>query len=357
MVYVIAIIVVMALTELLIRTVISNQDKRKIVEARKQALDSGLRHDFSSISNTLRRIELQNPNARLLIVDRDEQILDKLRNMLVLDGYSVDSVVSGNEAVELTMLNHYDFVLSGEKTRDISGNELTKKVQERRSDMNIIIITEGVAAATPYDLIREGAIDFIRLNDFVRKQLNERRQKIAKELKQKKSDINLIPAGLFLTPSHLWFSIEANGRVKVGIDKFAATFIGLVETIDFANLNIHIEKHNPLFIIKKNYRDIRFISPFDGRVVSANVKLREHLYQIGENPYINWICSVEPDMLESYINSSMLGQSAEEYIKNDIALLEKDLKNFGLSIDDNGEFHKKLSDEQFNMLYDKYFNK
>lgn len=195
------------------------------------------------------------------------------------------------------------------------------------------------------------------MNDFVRKQLNERRQKIAKGLKLKKKDASLISAGLFLTPSHIWFSIESSGKVKVGIDKFASTFIGLVETVDFANLNFHIEKHNPLFIINKNFRDLRFLSPFEGRFVLANVKLREHLYQIGENPYINWICPVEPDIIENYISSSMLGKSAEEYIKNDLASLENDLKVLELNIDDNGDFHKQLSDEQFNMLYNKYFNK
>jgi len=122
----------------------------------------GLSTIFSFISNTLKRIELQNPNARLLVIDRDEQILDKLRNMLVLDGYSVDTVVSGKEAIELVMLNHYDFVLTGEKTRDLSENELTKQIYQRRSDMNIIIIIEGVAASTPYDLIREGRLTLFR---------------------------------------------------------------------------------------------------------------------------------------------------------------------------------------------------
>jgi len=46
MIYVIAIIVVLAVVELFIRIFISNQDKKKIVETRRHALDSGLKHDF-----------------------------------------------------------------------------------------------------------------------------------------------------------------------------------------------------------------------------------------------------------------------------------------------------------------------
>lgn len=365
MIYVISVIVLLVAVELLLRTVINKSAKKKLIESRKEVLSESLKHDFSSITVTLKRVELQNPNARVLVVDRDEQILDKLRSMLVLDGYSVDTVASGNEAHQLSLINHYDFIFTGEKTRDISGQDVTKRVMERRSDINVVLMTEGIASSTPYDLIREGAIDFIskphvdsRLNEFVREQLKVRREKIETELKQTtraQIEGEFIPNGLFLTKNHIWAAIEPNGIVKIGIDKFASDYLGIIDTIDFANLNIQVSKENPLFIIKKNFKDLQFISPCAGRVVSANVKLREHLYRLHEAPYTNWICTIEPENISEFVKDLMIGSEADKYIAESFDNLKNDLITSNVTFSKDGNHQEKLTSEAWQTIIGKYF--
>lgn len=367
MIYTISVILIIVLLEILIRTVVKKAEAKRTKEQREKILKESLKRDFSRISTSLKRIELQNPLARILIVDKDEDILNKLRSMLVLDGYSVDSVTSGREAYELTLLNHYDFVFTGEQTKDISGEELLRQIHEKRPDMDIIIITEGVGASTPYDLIKEGAIDFIqkpyvdsRLNDFVRTHLAQRREKIKAELEKTikmSSKTELIPAGYFLTKNHIWGYIEENGFIRLGLDKFAMRFLGVIDTIDFANLNIHITHENPIFVVKKNLIDIHFLSPTVGKVVGANIKIRENLEELQLKPYQNWICKIDPDDIKLLLNESMFGKEADDFIKRDCELLKEEVKKYKTQFDFGKNIFTQLDNEVIVNLAKKFFNK
>ena len=68
---------------------------------REEALAESLRLDFTRESKTLKRVELDEPKARILCVDDEEVILDSFRKILVLDVYSVDTVETGQDALGL----------------------------------------------------------------------------------------------------------------------------------------------------------------------------------------------------------------------------------------------------------------
>lgn len=367
MIYTLSVIIIIVLVEVLIRTVVKKAEEKRTKEQRQKILDESLTKDFSKISSSLKRVELQNPLARILIVDKDESMLDRLRSMLVLDGYSVDSVTSGSEAHQLTLLNHYDFVFTGEHTRDLSGQELLHKIHERRPDMDVIIITEESGSATPYDLIKEGAIDFIqkpyvdnRLNEFVRTHIARRREKIQKELEKNiksSTKTELIPGGYFITKNHIWGYIEENGFIRFGLDKFAFRFFGVIDTIDFANLNIQLSKENPIFIVKKKYNDVYFNSPIEGKVVAANVKIRENLSELSRKPYLHWICKIDPDNLKDIFPEVLFGKNADEYIKSDCEALKEEIKNLSIQINEEKDIASQLNDEQFIYLVNKFFKK
>ncbi len=366
MIYTISVIILVIIIEVLIRTVVKKASEKKLREHRQKALKESLTKDYSNISSSLKRVELQNPLARILIVEKDEELLDKLRSLLVLDGYSVDSVISGMEAHQLCLLNHYDFVFTGEKTRDISGEELTNRIKQKRPDIDVIIITESVSSATPYDLIKEGAIDFIqkpyvdnRLNDFVRKHLSKRREKIKSELEKsiKTSSITEnIPAGYFLLKNHIWGYIEENGFIRFGLDTFAMRLLGIIDTVDFANLNITLSKENPLFVVKKNTFDIYFNMNLNGlKVVGANVKIRQNFEDLYQNPYKNWICKIETDRIKEIVSLAMFGKEANEYIKSECEKLKAELTNLSINFDKS--ILEQVDNETFQKLVNMFFEK
>ena len=75
-------------------------------------MQESLKLDFTSEAKTLKRAEVENPKAKILCVDDEEVILGSFRKILVLDGYSVDTVETGQEALGLIQKHHYDFVFT-----------------------------------------------------------------------------------------------------------------------------------------------------------------------------------------------------------------------------------------------------
>jgi len=70
------------------------QETRRLAE-REKVLDESLRLDFTRESRTLKRVEVPDPKARILCVDDEPVILDSFRKILVLGGYSIDTVETG----------------------------------------------------------------------------------------------------------------------------------------------------------------------------------------------------------------------------------------------------------------------
>jgi len=230
----------------------------------------------------------------------------------------------------------------------------------------VIIITESVSSATPYDLIKEGAIDFIqkpyvdnRLNDFVRKHLSARREKIKSELEKSIKTSTLtenIPAGYFLLKNHIWGYIEENGFIRFGLDTFAMRLLGIIDTIDFANLNIVLSKENPLFVVKKNTFDIYFKLNLDElKVVGANVKIRQNFEDLYQKPYKNWICKIETDKIKEIVSLAMFGKEADEYIKSECQKLKSELEN--LSINFEKPVLEQVDSDTFQKIVKMFFEK
>ena len=94
---------------------------------REEALSESLRLDFSRESKTLKRVEVEDPKARILCVDDEEIILDSFRKILVLDGYSVDTVETGQEALGLVQTRDYDFVFTDLKMPAMNVTKLSMR--------------------------------------------------------------------------------------------------------------------------------------------------------------------------------------------------------------------------------------
>ncbi len=344
MIYLLAVIVIVVVVELLLRTAVKKYDKQKLESERTAILKESEKIDLSKVSNSLKRVELENPLSRILVVDKDEKILDKLRSMLVLDGYSVDTVNSGVEAVNLAKIHHYDFIISSEQTKDMTAQELTKVLNTERPDTDVIILVEGVANATPYDLIREGAIDFIqkphidsRLNDFVRTSLSKRREsikeKLDKELFVEEKEVSpvlapfSIPLGLFYSKNMLWIRPEQKGYVRIGINDLFNKLVDVIDTIDFPNPGMKVSKGQSLFVIKKDIHEIVVKSPISGTVYSSNFNIRQDLNVLKHDCYSqHWFCSIVPDNFKSEINEYFYGKEADNFFIDTISKLKNDLK-------------------------------
>jgi len=77
----------------------------------------------------------------ILIVDDDETILNSLKEILELEGYSVDTAETCKEATEKSKENYFNLALLDVKLPDMEGTELLYKLYEREPRIMKIILT------------------------------------------------------------------------------------------------------------------------------------------------------------------------------------------------------------------------
>jgi DNA-binding NtrC family response regulator len=80
-------------------------------------------------------------NKDLLIVDDDSLVCESLKEMLQLEGFSVDAVIGGQDALSKIKSEQYQVILSDIQMPGLDGIELLKELKGRAPDTTIIFIT------------------------------------------------------------------------------------------------------------------------------------------------------------------------------------------------------------------------
>ncbi len=334
------------IADLLIRKYIEKHKAKKAKEDREAVLKESLNLDFTSEAKTLKRVEVDDPKARILCVDDEQVILDSFRKILVLDGYSVDTVETGQEALGLVQKHHYDFVFTDLKMPHMSGEDVCKSVKHLRPDIDVIIITGYASVESAVETMKYGAMDYIQkpfteeeLTEMVKKFVIKRHDRIQKQIKPKvhithldykddpKSTEFFIPGGVFISNQHCWCAVSQDGTVKMGIDDFAKKLLGEIEDIEFPNLGMEVQKGQTLFNVKANSKSYQFKSPITGKVAKLNNQLKENLESLDITPYEkNWICTVDADNLDTELPDMNIGSAAVNFYQEKIDDVQSYLK-------------------------------
>jgi len=304
----------------------------------EEALAESLRLDFTRESKTLKRVEVRNPEARILCVDDEEVILDSFRKILVLDGYSVDTVETGQEALGLIQMHDYDFVFTDLKMPAMSGTDVAKSVKHLRPDIDVIVITGYATVESAVECMKHGVVDYIEkpfteeeLRRFVKHALIRRRDRIQKQLKARVHILGpnesaasyskefSIPGGVLVSNGHCWVSLAQDGTAKIGLDDFARKLLGSVDSINFPNVGMKVKAGQPLFSVNQRHRRTDFLAPISGNVAQINEKLGRNCAALEETPYeSNWICTIKGDDLDEELTRLKIGKSAVVLFQEDI---------------------------------------
>lgn len=339
-------VIIFIVADITIRYVAKKMKEKKVHEERAEALKVSLNLDFSREAKTLKRVEVENPKARILCVDDESIILESFRRILVLDGYCVDTVETGKEALGLIQTHSYDFVFTDLKMPEMDGLEVTKSVKHLRPDIDVVIITGFATVETAVECMKFGAMDYVQkpftedeLLEFVKKLLIKREDRISKTLKPKVHITQLkeniaanapefqIPGGVFISEGHCWANIAEDGTAKVGMDDFAKKIVGKIDSVGLPNLGMAVKKGQSLFTVNQGQRSISFKSPVSGKVKEVNKFINDELDSLDASPYdINWICEIDTDELDTEIPNLKIGKAAVLLYEEDIQRLQE-LKN------------------------------
>ena len=78
---------------------------------------------------------------RILVVEDERSLLDSIKKGLELDGYSVDTAISGEEAIECASVDIYDLVVLDLNLPDMFGLDVLKELTKINKDIKVLILT------------------------------------------------------------------------------------------------------------------------------------------------------------------------------------------------------------------------
>lgn len=330
--------VVFVLVDLLLRLTLKRLEEQKIRRAREQALEVGLKLNFTDEANSLKRVEVKQPKARILAVDDEAVILDSFRKILVVAGYSVDTVLTGPEALGLVRKNPYDFVFTDFKMPDMDGVEVTKAVKHLRPDVDVVMITGYASIESAVETMKHGAMDYVQkpfaedeLVALVDKLVIRRQARLEKETEptlrlvtpsvresESPHEVN-VPSGVFVSNSHAWVGVHMNGLVRMGIDDFTQKTVGRIDAVDLPSSGAHIRKGETLFTLRYGNHRLAVPSPVSGQVRGLNSELRDRPELIKLKPYqLGWVCTMEPSNLTADLADLRIGSDAVSWYREEI---------------------------------------
>jgi CheY-like chemotaxis protein/glycine cleavage system H lipoate-binding protein len=301
-------------------------------------LDVGLKLDVSEEAPSLKRVEVPDPKARILAVDDEEIILNSFRKILVLAGYSIDTVEKGSEALGLIRKNDYDFIFTDLKMPEMDGVELTKAAKHLRPDIDVIVITGYASIETAVETVSVGAMDYIEkpftedeLLAFVNKALIKRQDNLEKNMRHKirlvkpgtrasdsKFELN-VPAGIFVSPQHAWARILSNGAVQVGLDDLVRKVFDQVDKVELPALAQQINKGDTLFSIGYGDYSLAIPAPLSGKVIAVNTEHAEHPEWLAIKPFeLSWMCRIEPSDLAGELSGLRIGRDSVDWYQQEI---------------------------------------
>jgi CheY-like chemotaxis protein len=323
-------VVIFMFVDLALRLTLKRIQEGKIRKARQRALDIGLRLEFADEARSLKRVEVPAPKARILAVDDEPVVLDSFRKILVLAGFSVDTVETGQEALSLVRKNDYQFVFTDLKMPGMDGLEVTKAVKHLRPDIDIAIITGYATVESAVSGMQYGAVDYVQkpftedeLIEFANRLLIRRQDRLARltapeiHLVTPSSGVLAsarvinVPGGIYVSPEHAWVGVEITGEGLIGLDDLFYKTVGTPESIGLPEAGQQVRKGQALFVVRRGERSLTFRSPLSGRVSRVNHELEFNPALMRLRPYDQgWICAIEPTNLRGELSEMTLGADA-----------------------------------------------
>lgn len=100
-------------------------------------------------------------DIRILIADDDETLCYLLKEELVNEGYIVDVVYDGKDAIDLLQKRFYDILLLDLEMKEVHGEKVLSYVKDNLPSLQVIVLTAKSDIRTAIECIKQGAYDFI----------------------------------------------------------------------------------------------------------------------------------------------------------------------------------------------------
>lgn len=317
--------------------------ERRAREARAEVLEVALNLNVSDEAPSLKRVEVEHPRARVLAVDDEAVVLDAFRRILVMEGFNVDTVQSGPEALGLVQRRDYDFLFTDLKMPDMDGVEVVKAIHHLRPDLDIVVVTGYATLESAIATMQHGATEYVQkpfsaeeLAAFANRILIKREARlevlrrpvvrvVAPALAEGlPATEHCLPGGTFLSKGHAWVRLEGSGHAQVGLDDLLRPDLARLEGLELPQVGQSVRQGDPLVGLRLGGQVVSLRAPLSGKVVHVNATLIRHPGLAAESPYERgWLCALEPADLAGELPGLLIGQPALAWFQEEILRYRK----------------------------------
>lgn len=131
-----------------------------------------------------------------------------------------------------------------------------------------------------------------------------------------------LPEGLSYHPGHAWAVDTGNGRIRIGLDEFAASLLGDIQTLEVPARGRWFRQGEKGWTVHTGRGDVPMLAPAEGEIVAVNDKAVANPETVAQDPYgAGWLLEIfSPDIQVSFRNL-MVGGFARRWMEESVAEL------------------------------------
>lgn len=130
------------------------------------------------------------------------------------------------------------------------------------------------------------------------------------------------PAGLYFDKTHTWAIMEANGRVRVGVDDFLQRLTGTITRIKMKEPGEKVRKGEKILTLVRDGKQLEIYAPVTGTIQEYNKALLADSSLLNSSPFgEGWVYAIEPANWLKEIRFMFMGEKYREWLTNEFARL------------------------------------
>jgi CheY-like chemotaxis protein len=253
--------------------------------------------------------------ARVLVVDDEQVVLDSVRKHLKNEGYELQTVLSGADALSVLESGWPEIVITDLMMPGMDGLELLERIEGTQQGIPVIMITGYATMRTALQALRKGAFDYIA-KPFTRAELQGVVSRAAcqislvadPEQKTRTRQEAVRPETPLQVGGHCWVDVEPSGTARIGLERAFAVTIGEVTSVELPDVGDCLEQGSLcLRFLTADGCSHTLWSPLSGRILELNETLRESPKIAVEDPYgAGWLLRLDPGNLEEELKGLSL---------------------------------------------------
>lgn len=245
-------------------------------------------------------------DTKVLVVDDEQVVLDSVRKHLRREGYDIQTVLTGSEAIGILESGWPEVIITDLMMPGMDGLELLERVHDSKPEIPVIMITGFATMRTALQALRQGAFDYIA-KPFTRAELQGDVVRAARQAAQTREQQSPTPEAEGMGAEsrhhlggHCWISIEPDGSARIGLERNFADTVGEVIELELPSVGDYLEQGSLcLRFLTADQRSHALWSPLSGSVLELNEALKERPQLATEAPSgEGWLVRLDPANLE-----------------------------------------------------------